>query len=182
MIALDDYGRFTRGIATGANKFFVLRSSAVKAAQLEYSECLPCLTRSAQVKRAVFSSDDYECLLRDDAPVLLFSAGANHSPASERYIRLGEADGYHKRFLTKSRTPWYKTEIRSPAPILVGVFSRGGYKVIRNRNDLNGAPVPSPSAFDQLDHTTVERAMAYVEEKDCVPDYINEFFGELVNV
>ena len=235
LIRLDNYGRFTRGIATGANKFFVLNRSAAKAAQLDSAEYLPCLTRSAQVKQAVFSSADYECLLRDDAPVLLFSVGANHSPAAERYIKIGEASGYHKRFLTKNRTPWYKTEVRSPAPILMGVFSRGGYKVIRNRsgainlscfhgfnpnlsgqryldhlflyfeslpgrkvmelsarkygdaldkfepNDLNHALVPSTVAFGRLEHSVVEHAMGYVADNGCVPEYINNFFGELMN-
>ena len=235
LIRLDNYGRFTRGIATGANKFFVLSRSAAKAAQLDSSEYLPCLTRSAQVKQAVFSSADYGRLLSDDAPVLLFSVGANHSPAADKYIKLGEAGNYHKRFLTKNRTPWYKTEIRSPAPILMGVFSRGGYKVIRNRsdaislscfhgfhpnlngqryldhlflyfaslpgrkvmelsarkygdaldkfepNDLNHALVPSAVAFDRLEHSAVERAMGYVEDNDCVPEYINNFFDELMN-
>ena len=235
LIRLDNYGRFTRGIATGANKFFVLSQSAAKAAQLDNSDYMPCLTRSAQVKRAVFSPADYERLLRDDASVLLFSVGANHSPAAERYIKIGEANGYHKRFLTKNRTPWYKTEIRSPAPILMGVFSRGGYKVIRNRsdavnlscfhgfhpnmsgqhyldrlflyfasqpgrnvmalsvrkygdaldkfepNDLNHALVPSEAALDRLGNFAVEHAIGYVEDNDCVPEYINDFFGEIVN-
>jgi len=48
------------------------------------------------------------------------------------YIKQGENLGYHKRYLTKTRNPWYKIEYRKPAPILFGVFSRGRLKVIRN--------------------------------------------------
>ena len=136
LISLRHYGRFSRGIATGANKFFVMRPSVAKAANLAASESVPCITRSTQVRGAVFSPADYEGLARKDAPVLLFSASANHSPEAERYIRFGESNGYHKRFLTKHRTPWYRTEFRSPAPILMGVFSRGGYKVVRNRSNV----------------------------------------------
>ena len=136
LFPLSHYGRFSRGIATGANKFFVMKPSTAKAANLDASEYTPCLTRSTQAMRAVFSQSDFEELARKDAPVLLFSAGANHSAEAERYIRFGEINDYHKRFLTKSRKPWYKTESRSPAPILIGVFSRGGYKVIRNRSSL----------------------------------------------
>ncbi len=235
LIPLNHYGRFTRGIATGANKFFVLRPSVAEAARLGNAECLPCLTRSSQVQQAIFSTVDYERLAKSDAPVLLFSAGSNHSSAAEQYIRFGEAKGYHQRFLTKTRTPWYRTEVRSPAPLLMGVFSRGGYKVIRNRsnalnlscfhgfhpnfygqhyldhlflylasqpgrnvmalsvrkygdaldkfepNDLNSALVPSPTAFAELEGAVVKQAMEYVEENDCVPDYINDFFGEMVS-
>ena len=136
LVSLSHYGRFSRGIATGANKFFVLRPSDAKKRDLYTSECVPCVTRSTQVRRGFFSSGDYEELVREDAPVLLFSASANHSPGAEKYIRFGESNDYHKRFLTKTRTPWYRTELRTPAPILMGVFSRGGYKVVRNRSDV----------------------------------------------
>ena len=136
LVPLSYYGRFSRGIATGANRFFVLRPSDAKRKDLDASECVPCVTRSTQVRRGLFSSGDYEDLVREDAPVLLFSASASHSPAAEKYIKFGEANEYHKRFLTKTRKPWYRTELRTPAPILMGVFSRGGYKVVRNRSDV----------------------------------------------
>jgi adenine-specific DNA-methyltransferase len=32
------------------------------------------------------------------------------------------------------RNPWFKLESRKPAPILFGVFSRNGFKVIRNKS------------------------------------------------
>ena len=72
-------------------------------------------------------------LVRNDAPVLLFSASKKHSKRAADYIRSGEQRGYNTRFLTKNRNPWYKTERREPAPLLLGVFSRGGYKIIRNQ-------------------------------------------------
>ena len=47
-------------------------------------------------------------------------------------MRLGESKQYHQRYLTGARTPWYKAERRVPSPLLMGVFFRGEYKVIRN--------------------------------------------------
>ena len=134
MVTLDYYGHFSRGIATGANEFFTLRPSEARRRGISESEYLPCITRSSQVRRAVFSPADYDRLVRDDAPVLLLSVAGTHSPEAEQYIRFGEAKGYHKRFITRNRRPWYKTEIRTPAPLLIGVFSRGGYKIIRNQS------------------------------------------------
>ncbi len=236
LISLPRYGRFSRGIATGANEFFTLRPSTAQRMRLDHSECLPCLTRSSQVQQAIFSPADYDRLMQRDAPVLLFSVGPNHSSAAEEYIRLGESNGYHQRFLTRNRVPWYRTEIRRPAPLLIGVFSRGGYKVVRNTsnavnltcfhgfqpnccgqhyldhlflyfasrpgrtvmslsarkygaalakfepNDLNSAYVPGPDAFDKLRPAEVKRAISYIKETGCVPDYIDAFFGELVNL
>ena len=135
MVTLDYYGRFSRGIATGANEFFALRPSEARWWRLNESEYIPCITRSAQVRKAVFSAADYDCLVKDDAPVLLFFANGDLSPQAERYIEFGEANGYHQRFITRHRIPWYKTETRDPAPLFLGVFSRGDYKIVRNRSD-----------------------------------------------
>ncbi len=135
VVTLDYYGHFSRGIATGANDFFALRPSEARQRGLDETECIPCITRSSQVRSPVFTATDYDRLLRKDAPVLLFSASVAHSPQAEQYIRFGEARGYHKRFITRNRKPWYKTETRIPAPLLMGVFARGDYKIIRNRTN-----------------------------------------------
>ena len=132
VVTLNHYGGFSRGIATGANAFFAIKPSVASAIGLQSDEWLPCISKSEQIRKPTFSVADYEYLVRKDAPVLLFRAG--HSPSQEaaRYIGFGESKGYHLRFLTKNRSPWYKTETRNPSPLLVGVFSRGDYKVIRN--------------------------------------------------
>ena len=133
---LRSFGRFSRGIATGANEFFVLRpSSARKLAVDEGSECVPCITKSSQVCAPIFDVSDYAALYAADKPVLLFSPKERQSCGAAEYIKSGEAAGFNARFLTKNRKPWYKTESRRPAPLLLGAFSRGGYKVILNRTN-----------------------------------------------
>lgn len=137
-VPLHYYGRFSRGIATGANRFFVLKPSQARNLGLSDSEVAPVITKSSQIGRPLFTEQDYAALTKRDAPTLLFSVTGAGSAAAEHYIRLGESEGYHRRFITGNRTPWYKNEIRQPAPILLGVFSRGGYKIIRNTsNALN---------------------------------------------
>ena len=125
---LAHFGKFSRGIATGANAFFVLNPTSVTARRLDATEYVPCIARSAQVRTAVFRDADFA-----NNPVFLFSVPGNPSKAAADYIRFGESEGYHERFLTKNRTPWYKTEKRSPSPLLFGVFSRNGYKVVLNK-------------------------------------------------
>lgn len=136
MVPLVNYGRFSRGIATGANEFFVLTPSKVQSLGLLRKEYLCCISRSSQISRPVFSKGDIETLIHMDAPVLLFTTNGSISEPAKRYIQEGEVIGYHERFLTKNRNPWYKTELRTPAPLLLGVFSRGGYKIILNRSDV----------------------------------------------
>ena len=107
---LAHFGKFSRGIATGANAFFVLNPTSVAARHLSATECAPCIAKSSQIKTAVFRDADFA-----NNPVFLFSVTGNPSKAAEDYIRFGESEGYHERFLTKNRTPWYKTETRSPS-------------------------------------------------------------------
>lgn len=132
---LRHYGRFRRGIATGANEFFVLRPSRAAALGLHPEETVPCIARSQQVAGPVFGSEDLGALAARDAPVRLLGLDGSPSAAARAYLRSGEERGFHRRFLTRHRKPWYRTESRRPAPILFGVFARDGYKVVRNRTD-----------------------------------------------
>jgi len=134
-VPMSFYGRFSRGIATGANQFFVLRPSDIRRLGLADGEAVTCISRSNQLKEPVLDDAILSNLAASDAPIYLFSAPGNHSPAAASYIRKGEMLGVSDRYLTRSRNPWYKTESRTPASILLGVFSRGGYKVILNRTD-----------------------------------------------
>ena len=137
-VPLEYYGKFVRGIATGANEFFTLRPSEVRALGLMDSDVTRIITRSSQIRKPFFSGSDYDELMESNEPVLLFSPNRNPSEKAKDYILFGELKGYDQRFLTNSRTPWYKTESRIPAPLLLGVFARGGYKVVRNTsNALN---------------------------------------------
>ncbi|MXY52218.1 MAG: N-6 DNA methylase [Gammaproteobacteria bacterium] len=142
MVPIGRYGRFHRGIATGANEFFALTPTRIGELGMSASDYKPCITRSAHVQRAVFDENDFVALTQRDKATFLFSPGNRPSVAAQRYIDFGQRRGFDQRYLTASRKPWFRTENRVPAPILVGVFSRGGYKVVRNR-----APVVSLTCF-----------------------------------
>lgn len=120
------------------NEFFVIRPSTAKEKGIIESECVSCITKSSQICKPVFNDADYDALVASDKPVLLFSANGAHSEEAEEYIQFGEKAGFNKRFLTRNRSLWYKIERRLSSTLLLGVFSRGGYKVILNKsNALN---------------------------------------------
>ena len=109
-----------------------MSNSEAERRHLPRSAFLRCITKSAQVTKSVFTEKDLDALDSGDAPVLLLNLNGVVSGAPSDYLKYGEEQGYHERYLTKVRTPWYKLEKRTPAPLLFGVFSREKFKVIRN--------------------------------------------------
>lgn len=138
LVTISTYGTFSRGIATGANEYFSLSVSKANLIGLRSDELLPCITKSAQIKTAIFTQENLDSLIESDALALLINIQNNCSSGAKKYLEYGEKTGYQHRYLTKSRKPWYKIEKRLPSPLLFGVFSREGFKVIRNyTNALN---------------------------------------------
>ncbi|MEN8216359.1 MAG: N-6 DNA methylase [Pseudomonadota bacterium] len=129
---LSIYGAFTRGIATGANDFFALTKSKIAELNIDDNNISKCITKSQQIRKAIFTEDDFYVLYNADKPVYCLDIKDHNKEAVINYIKLGEKLGYHQRYLTKKRSPWYKLEHRTPAPILFGVFNRGRLKVIRH--------------------------------------------------
>lgn len=132
---INHYGHFSRGIATGSNEFFVLSPARIKEIGLFKNELVPCITKCSQINKQCFGVKDYDSLCQANGNVFLLNINGIPSASAEKYIRWGEANGFHQRFLTKNRNPWYRIETRKPSPILFSVFSREGYKVIRNTSD-----------------------------------------------
>ncbi|MBN1227179.1 MAG: N-6 DNA methylase [Deltaproteobacteria bacterium] len=129
---LSLYGTFTRGIATGANNFFALKKSTIEKWKLADNNICKCITKSSQIRKAVFTDYDFHSLYNADKPVYCLDVKDHNNPEIRKYLDEGERLGYHDRYLTKTRNVWYKIENRQPAPILFGVFNRGRLKVIRN--------------------------------------------------
>ena len=83
---LDNYGRFTRGIATGANEFFVLRPSDAARLELHDSDLARIITRSSQIRKPFFTDDDHSALTRSDEPTHCYSAQTETSPTNPETI------------------------------------------------------------------------------------------------
>lgn len=135
-VPLSTYGKFKRGIATGANEFFSLSKEKINQIKLDNDEISLCITKSSQVKSTFFTYSDVNELIYKNSPIYIFNPKKEHlSDQAKRYVRYGEDRGFNDRYLTKNRKKWYFLENRQASPILFGVFSRGGYKIIRNETD-----------------------------------------------
>ena len=133
LIPFSDVAKVKRGIATGNNSFFTISKSQKRKLNLSDNVCVPCITKSPDVKNIIFDDSAYEKLLESDKKVYIFDGERACTDADYRYIKYGEENNYDKSYLTSHRTPWYSVEKKDVAPILISVFSRGSLKVVRNQ-------------------------------------------------
>ncbi len=136
LVPLRQYGKVSRGIATGDNTFFTFNRARQQEWQIPDEYLLPCLTKAAQCGNIVYTNAHHSRNLEANEPVMLLNAEIGDNEAVKRYLKHGEEQGTHKRFLTKSRTPWYALERRAPAPILVTVFNRNGLRFVWNEANV----------------------------------------------
>ena len=129
---LRRFGRVVRGIATGANAFFVFDRGMQRRHGIPAARLKPCVTRSNQAQTPFFTLGDYRRLRRDNAKIMLLDAGRLHGPAVRRYIAAGEEEGVHRGYLASRRRPWYALERRPPAPLWLTTFNRRGLRCVRN--------------------------------------------------
>lgn len=132
LVNFSTYGKVSRGIATGANDYFLFSSKKIRELQIPPQYFLTIVGRASQVASSIFTQQDFEQLAINNKSVFILNAQNLENPKIKEYILWGESLGIHQKYLTSHRRPWYAIERRLPAPIWVSVFSRGGLKFIKN--------------------------------------------------
>jgi len=137
-VPLCNIARIVRGIATGANDFFVLSDSEVAEWDLEGTNLRPVLTKTREAPGYVFSQVDFDRLGHEGKKrwLLYLTGPVTPGTVEARYIKHGEARGLHERSLVKTRPLWYVMEQRDPAPIYFTYLSRKRSRFIRNQANV----------------------------------------------
>lgn len=130
---LSDFFRIKRGVATGANKFFILSEEEIATRGLPMQELTPILPSPRYLPHDEIGAR------KDGSPDIdrrLFLLDTKLSeedirrrfPALAAYLEEGKAKGLQERYLCKHRAPWYSQEDRPPAPIVCTYLGRGDAK------------------------------------------------------
>jgi adenine-specific DNA-methyltransferase len=138
LVPFKKVAKVVRGIATGANEYFIFNKEKSERLNISHDSLLPCITKSKDVNSPFFTTKQFEKLVDTNANIYLFNAGkvpTNNNTLN--YIALGEKEGINKRFLTSRRNPWFINENRPPSPIWVSVFNRNKVKFIRNEVEIS---------------------------------------------
>jgi len=135
-LTLLDFATVVRGIATGANEFFLLTRRQAQSLGIPPEFLVPAIGRTRDVPGNIV---DYALLDRLDSigrPTLLFCPDGRplyrFPDAVRRYIAEGERRGIPQRPLIATRRPWYKMETRKPPAFLFAYLGRRNARFIRN--------------------------------------------------
>ncbi|MDR3506979.1 MAG: hypothetical protein P4L64_03675 [Caulobacteraceae bacterium] len=129
---LEQLARTRRGIATGANAFFLISSKSAQDAGIREEMLLPCVGRASDVEHLVFSNKDFQCLDEKQGKTRLINFHGELTSKEREYVKMGERSGLTNRYLLANRSPWYSMEQREIAPIWATVFGRGDLKFVYN--------------------------------------------------
>jgi hypothetical protein len=126
---LGDFFAIKRGLATGANGFFILDRQEALGKGIPDRFLRPILPGSRHLPNAVIESepDGYPRLAKSLAIIncdLPESVIRQRYPAFWGYLESGKAHGVHFGYLASRRTPWYSQEKREPAPFLCTYMGR----------------------------------------------------------
>jgi len=127
---ISDLFEVRRGIATGANNFFILERKEAKILGIPENALRPILPKSRVLQSNIIESDEdgypnvkpqlvlIDCNLSENDISILY-------PEFYKYLLKGKNEGIVNRALVKNRHPWYKQENRKPAPYLCTYMGRG---------------------------------------------------------
>jgi len=183
-VPLSDVARIMRGIATGANKFFVLSDDEVQKWDLNRAHLRPVLTKTREAPGYAFGRADFDRLGKEGKKRwLLYLTGPVTPGTSEaRYVQHGEMLSLHQRSLVKTRSLWYTMEQRDPAPIYFTYLSRKKSRFIYNQADvlaLNVFLCIYPNASIAQDETMLKALLAVLNSlvtKDSLR-YVGRTYG-----
>jgi predicted RNA methylase len=126
---LGDFFAIKRGVATGANAFFILDRQEARRKGIPAQFLRPILPGSRHLPSAVIEADP-DGSPRLERPRVLIDCDLPEPLVRKRYPELwaylehGKAQGISAGYLASRRTPWYAQEQRDPAPFLCTYMGR----------------------------------------------------------
>jgi hypothetical protein len=133
---LGHFAKVLRGVATGANDFFLLTPQQANWLEIPDEFLFPTIARTRDVMGNIISTETLKAIAKKGRPILLFSPDGrpmHEFPLSVRkYLEEGETLGLPRKPLIAQRRPWYKMEVRAIPPFLFAYLGRRNSRFIRN--------------------------------------------------
>lgn len=166
-LRMSDLFRVKRGLATGANKFFILTPERIEKYGLPDEFLIPILPSPRYLSADEVQADDDGNPLLDQRLFLLNCYLLEKDieakyPHLWKYLQDGVRQGISRRHLCGHRSPWYSQEKRPPSPFLctyMGRHSSGNsrpFRFILNHSSATASNVylmlyPIPALEEELE-------------------------------
>lgn len=136
VVLLKDVAHTMRGIATGANDFFVMTSAQAKDRGLDQSLLVRCIGRTRDCPDDRITEKRLAELETAGRPTWLMDlpdmAVGELPKTVQSYLKIGEELDLPSRALIRSRRNWYRMEQRKVPPLLFAYLGRRSSRFILN--------------------------------------------------
>jgi hypothetical protein len=133
---LGDFVRVVRGVATGANDYFLMTDEQARQLGIPRKYFVRAIGRTRDVPTEEITRETLISLRDKGRPTLLLSLAdtpvESFPEALRKYLDNGIARGLPDRPLISQRKPWYKMETRAVPPFLFAYLGRRNSRFIRN--------------------------------------------------
>lgn len=187
--SLADFFTIRRGIATGANGFFILPRSRAMMLGIEGEFLKPLLPSPRKLLQTIVESESDGYPQLPDQLTLIDTCQSEDyikksCPVLYEYLKDGKKNGITNTYLVSKRKPWYKQEQREPAPFLCTYMGRSvknkPFRFIWNKSQAIATntylmlyPVPRLAKLMHSNHTIAERIFDFLNNID-LDDLVTE--------
>jgi adenine-specific DNA-methyltransferase len=132
-VPLDQIARVRRGVATGANEFFLLTKEARDLLPAKATVRAIRRLRNLAGDRLTLEAHDGLAALGERAwLVLLADPLLRVDPAMSAWLEVAEAAGVKDRYLPSHRDPWYLVEDIEAPDVIVSPMGKGRMRAVLN--------------------------------------------------
>ena len=134
---LLQFAKVMRGVATGANRFFLRTREEANKRRIPAEFLKPVISKVRDVDGFQITNETIKKLEQNGKPTLLFAPDGRRIDdfpiEVQRYLKEGEEKGLPSKPLISSRNPWYKMEERKPPPLIFAYLGRRNCRFILNK-------------------------------------------------